>query len=96
MRVQTFLRKKGIEIERRHSGNRSIIFRKIEMHQMNGRPTCRDNRSFFMKSREEHSDPNRESLPELIDRPESKINGDYENTPIKIIERTPYRQQGSM
>ena len=37
MRVQTFLRKKGIEIERRHSGTRSITFRKIEMHQTNDR-----------------------------------------------------------
>ena len=97
MRVQTFLRKKGIEIERRHSGNRSIILRKIEMHKTIDRPSYRDNRSFFTENREEgQSDPNQKRSLDLIEEPENEIKSDYESAPLKFVKGSLHREQGGM
>jgi hypothetical protein len=87
MRVQTFLRKKGIEIERNHSGTRSITFRKIEMHQPNDRQAWNDNRPFVGKNRPDQSDAKQDTSLELREVPESEIYGDYKGEPIEIKEK---------
>ncbi|MCJ7538874.1 MAG: hypothetical protein MUO88_04330 [Desulfobacterales bacterium] len=87
MRVQTFLRKKGIEIERNHSGTRSITFRKIEMHQPNDRQAWNDNRPFVGKNRPDQSDAKQDTSLELREVAESEIYGDDKGKPIEIIEK---------
>jgi hypothetical protein len=87
MRVQTFLRKKGIEIERNHSGTRSITFRKIEMHQPNDRQAWNDNRPFVGKNRPDQSDAKQDTSLELREVAESEIYGDDKGKPIEIKEK---------
>ena len=87
MRVQTFLRKKGIEIERKHSGNRSITLRKIDVSQPPDKPSWADNLPFVGPNRPEKSDAAEENEVELREVPESAIYGDYKGKPIEIIEK---------
>ena len=87
MRVQTFLRKKGIEIERNHSGTRSITFRKIEMHRPNHRQAWNDNSPFVGKNRPDQSDAKQVTSLELREVAESEIEGDYKGEPIEIIDK---------
>ncbi len=96
MRVQTFLRKKGIEIERKHSGTRSITFRKIEVDQPQDRQSCSDNRPFFKASRKRQSDIAQDDEVQLTEVSRYEVEGDYQGEPAKIIDEPVNREQGEI
>ncbi len=96
MRVQTFLRKKGIEIERKHSGTRSIMFRKIEVDQPQDRQSCSNNRPFFKASRKGQSDISQDNLVQLKEVSRDEVEGDFKGEPAKITETIIDREPGEM
>ena len=96
MRVQTFLRKKGIEIERKHSGTRSIMFRKIEVDQPQDRQSCSNNRPFFEASRKGQSDIAQDDEVQLTEVSRYEVEGDYKDKPAEIIDEPIDREQGEM
>lgn len=96
MRVQTFLRKKGIEIERKHSGTRSITFRKIEVDQPQDRQSCSDSRPFFKANRKGQSDIAQDNSMQLKEVSRDEVEGDYQGEPAKITEVIIDREQGEM
>jgi energy-coupling factor transporter ATP-binding protein EcfA2 len=87
MRVQTFLRKKGIEIERKHSGTRSITFRKIDIEEEIDGPSWNDKSPFVGENRPDQSDAKQDTSLELREVAESEIEGDYKGEPIEIIDK---------
>ena len=86
MRVQTFLRKKGIEVERKHSGTRSITFRKIEVNQPQNRQSFSDNKPFFKANRKGQSDIAQDNSGPLKSVSRYEVEGNYKGEPAKITE----------
>lgn len=96
MRVQTFLRKKGIEVERKHSGTRSITFSKIELHKTNDRQSFSDNRPFFKPNRKVQPDISQDDGVQLTEVSRYEVEGDYQGGPAEIIDLPVDREQGEM
>lgn len=96
MRVQTFLRKKGIEIDRKHSGTRSITFRKIEVDQPKGRQSFSDNKPFFKANRKGRSDIAQDNSGPLKSVSRYEVEGNYKGEPAKITKVIKDREQGEI
>jgi energy-coupling factor transporter ATP-binding protein EcfA2 len=96
MRVQTFLRKKGIEVERKHSGTRTITLKKIEVQQPNVRQSISDNKPYFKMARKEQSDAGEDKDINLTSVPEDKIFGDCQSEAPNVEIHCPVFEEGEV
>ncbi len=85
MKLEAFLMKKGVKIEReRRADKRIITLRKIDVNQPQGRQSCSDNKSFFKANRTDQSDAAQDNSLELREVSESEISGGYQGEPAVI------------
>jgi len=96
MRVQTFLRKKGIEVERKHSGTRTISLKKLEVQQPNARQSNSDNKPYFKMARKEHSDAGEDKDINLTSVPADKIVGDRQSEVPPVEIECPIYEEGEV
>jgi hypothetical protein len=97
MKLEAFLMKKGVKIERKRRADKRIItLRKINVDEKPNKTSCSDESPYDDTNRPDQSDAKQDTSVELREVPESEISGDYKSDPIEIIEVLPDREQGGM
>lgn len=97
MKLEAFLMKKGLKIERkRQSDKRIITFRKIDVNQPQNRQSCSDNRPFFKANRKGQSDIVKDDEVQLKKVSRYEVEGNYKGEPAKITEVIIDREQGEI
>jgi hypothetical protein len=97
MKLEAFLGKRGVKIERkRRADKRIVILRKINVEENAGDKTLNENSSFVEKNRSNQSNSDQNSSLELKEVPMSEISGDYKGDPIETIIVSPDREQGEI
>jgi len=97
MKLEAFLGKKGVKIERKRRADKRIItLRKLDVEEKPNKTSCSDESPYDDTNRPDQSDPDQDGSLELREVPESEIYGDYKGEPIEIIEVIIDREPGEM
>ncbi len=97
MKLEAFLMKKGVKIERRRRADKRIItLRKIDVEEKPNKTSNSDESSYDDTNHPEQSDIAQDDEVQLTEVSRYEVVGDYQGEPAKIIDKPVDREQGEI
>ena len=97
MKLEAFLIKKGVKIERKRRADKRIItLRKIDVEEKPNKTSCSDESPYDDANHPRQSDISQDNSVQLKEVSPDEVEGDYQGEPAKIIDLPVDREQGEM